>query len=49
MSRGPTFRHCIKAGGKTLQYEDELTKFRLTHEEVKAAYKADAMNRRETT
>ena len=49
VSRGPNYRRCRDAGRQDRQYQGELRQLGVTHDEVRAAHRADAINRQETT
>ena len=46
VSRGPNFRRCRDAGRQDRAYQGELRQLGVTHEEVRAAYQGDAINRK---
>lgn len=46
-SRSPQFHDSRKAGQQTRGYRALLEQFGLTHDEVRAAHQADAMNKAE--
>lgn len=44
VSRGPNYRRCLQAGMQDRLYRDELQLLKVTHEAVRAAAAADAIN-----
>ena len=47
LSRGPLFHAALKAGKRTKAYRDALTTADVTHDEVLAARKTDAIHNKE--
>lgn len=47
VSRGKNFFDSRRAGQQTRRYRMELEQFKVTHDQVLAAWKADATNREE--